>query len=90
VPASAFTVTATGSGGDKPSLQGEVGHGGGTVSPVVAFSGTGQTDESYQLTVTYDRATVSQSSVGWSVAGCGFVANFQFSAFSADAADRED
>jgi hypothetical protein len=69
IPLTAFTVTATGSKGDTPSLQGVGGN---------DFQGTGQTDESYQVTVKYQGATLYQGTVTWSVAGCGFVVNAYF------------
>ncbi len=66
VPASAFTVTAVGSKGDTPSLQGESELGGDD------FQGTGQTDETYVVTVIYQGTTIFEGNVGIGVNGCDF------------------
>ena len=72
IPASAFTATAIGSRGDRPSLQGPTGSG------LVFFSGSGASDETYQVTVTYGSTVIFDGNVGWSVDGCGFVVNVDY------------
>jgi hypothetical protein len=67
-----FAVSATGSAGDKVSLAFFATQSDGTID----FQGTGESAETYQITVDYNGATVFQeSAVGWSVAGCGFSEN---------------
>jgi hypothetical protein len=75
VQASAFDVTAVGSKGDEPALEGSLGPG------FVYFSGTGgDSQERYLVTVTYEREVLYRAEVGWGVSSCGFAANAQFGA----------
>jgi hypothetical protein len=69
---SQFAISATGSAGDKVSLAFVATLSDGTLD----FQGTGESDETYDITVEYKDATVFQTSaVNWSVAGCGFNEN---------------
>jgi hypothetical protein len=70
-----FTVSATGSAGDKVSLAFVAVLSDGTLS----FDGTGESDETYQIVVDYKGSEVFEGTVDWSVAGCGFTANIDLS-----------
>ena len=71
---SEFALTATGSAGDTVSLAFQAALSDGTLS----FAGTGVSAETYELNVDYEDAGVLKTKVGWSVAGCGFLENYDF------------
>ena len=73
VPVAAFVGTATGSKGDKVTLH-------DTTGSVDTLQGVGQTDETYEVAVAYEGATIYEGTLSATVDGCGFVANIGFAA----------